>query len=233
MAFYLFYGKLRDMSKGKFFVIDGPDGCGKSSQVELLVKFLRQKGKKVLVVRDPGSTVIGDKIRDILLDPIHKQMTPMTELFLYFASRAQMVDEIIKPALKQNKIVICDRFLSSTLVYQGYAGGVGEKMVDKIWQMTMKDFKPDITIILDVPPERGLGRIKKTRLFKTNGGFAPISGTACGLDRMEQKKLLFHKKVRAGFIKLVKANRKTYRLIDGTKTIEEVHRQIEKIIDER
>ena len=117
------------MKNGRFIVIDGPDGCGKSTQVKLLEQYLRNKGRRVLAVRDPGSTTVSEDIRKILLNPYYREMTPLTELFLYFASRAQLVEQTINPTLKKNNIVISDRFLSSTIVYQGYAGNIGAKKV--------------------------------------------------------------------------------------------------------
>ena len=203
------------MKQGRFIVIDGPDGCGKSTQIKLLGQHLQKRGKRVLVVRDPGSTPISEGIRKILLNPRYKEMTPLTELFLYFASRAQLVDQIIKPALRKNTIVICDRFLSSTIVYQGYAGHIGADKIRKIWAEVSGNFIPDITIILDVRPEKGFERIRNSRASN---------------DRMEQKALLFHKKVRQGFIKLAKSDKIKYRLIDGTMSIEEIQAEIRKII---
>ena len=215
----------------RFIVIDGPDGCGKSTQVKLLSQYLRSDAhersaphpkasgrnqhKRVLMVRDPGSTPISEGIRKILLNPHYKEMTPLTELFLYFASRHQLVDQVIKPALKKNITVICDRFLSSTIVYQGYAGNIGAKKVSNLWHLATGGFEPDITIILDVPPEKGFERIRNSRSSH---------------DRMEQKALLFHKKVRQGFIKLAKSDRRKYHLIDGTMSIEEIQTEIRKII---
>ncbi|MEW6027487.1 MAG: dTMP kinase [Planctomycetota bacterium] len=199
---------------GKFIVIDGPDGCGKTTQIRLLNQYLKRQHRRVLVVRDPGSTPISEGVRKILLNPRYKEMTPLTELFLYFASRAQLVDQIISPALKKNTIVICDRFLSSTIVYQGYAGNIGAKKVRDLWRQASGGFEPDITIILDVPPKKGFERIKNSRASS---------------DRMEQKALLFHKKVRAGFIKLARSDKRKYKLIDGTKSISEIQTEIRRI----
>ncbi|MFH1231823.1 MAG: dTMP kinase, partial [Planctomycetota bacterium] len=189
--------------------------------VKLLSRYLRKESHSILVVRDPGSTSISEGVRRILLNPHYKKMTPLTELFLYFASRAQLVDEIIKPALKENKVVISDRFLSSTIVYQGYAGKIGVGNVERIWCMTTGGFVPDMTIILDIPPEKGLERIRKNRVKKATNNF----------DRMERKALLFHKKVREGFIKLAKSDKKKYQVIDGTQSIPDIHKEIRKIAD--
>ncbi len=205
-------------------MIDGPDGCGKSTQVKLLQTYLRKQSKRVLVVRDPGSTPISEGIRKILLNPCYKEMTPLTELFLYFASRAQLVEQVIKPSLRKDTIVICDRFLSSTIVYQGYAGNIGAKKVSDLWCLATGGFEhhsdrasePDITIILDVPPEKGFERIRNSRSSN---------------DRMEQKALLFHKKVRQGFIKLARSDKKKYRLVNGTGSISAIQAKIREIVD--
>lgn len=220
------------MKRGKFIVIDGPDGCGKSSQVKLLSRYLRKVGYSILVVRDPGSTSISEGIRKILLDPYYNKMTPLTELFLYFASRAQLVDEILKPALKENKVVVSDRFLSSTIVYQGYAGKIGEDNVKEIWRMMTGGFLPDMTIILDVSPEEGFERIKNSRSSVSNSLKSSFikGGIKGGLDRMERKALLFHKKVREGFIGLAKSDKKKYQVIDGTQSISDAHKEIIKIV---
>jgi len=204
------------MKNGRFIVIDGPDGCGKSTQVKLLEQYLRNKGRRVLAVRDPGSTTVSEDIRKILLNPYYREMTPLTELFLYFASRAQLVEQTINPTLKKNNIVISDRFLSSTIVYQGYAGNIGAKKVSDLWRLAAGGFEPKITIILDVPPGKGLARIKRSR---------------SGHDRMEQKALLFHKKVRQGFIRLANSDKNKYKLINGSASIDAVQNQIRKIID--
>jgi dTMP kinase len=204
------------MRKGRFIVIDGPDGCGKSTQVNLLSKYLRQQGHKVLLVREPGSTSISEAIRKILLSPRYKKMTSLTELFLYLASRVQLVYEVIRPSLQENKIVISDRFLSSTIVYQGYAGNIGMGVVKRIWQMTMGSFCPDMTILLDVPAEKGMERIKNSRSSN---------------DRMEQRELAFHKRVRDGFMKLACSDKRKYYIIDGTKSLLAIHTQIRKIVN--
>jgi dTMP kinase len=179
------------MKNGKFIVIDGPDGSGKSTQVKLLAVYLIRRGYRVCVVREPGSTAIGEKIRRILLDTKHKQMTPATELFLYMASRAQLVAEIIKPALKQGKIVIADRFLSSSIAYQGYGGNLDCNSIKQMGKIATGGLKPDLMIIYDVNPNVGLKRIKK--------GFRKT-------DRIEKKQLAFHRRVWRGFQAIAKSD---------------------------
>ena len=198
--------------KGKFVVIDGPDGCGKSTQTKLLHKYLTDKNKKVCLLREPGGTTISEKIRKVLLDTKNYKMTVETELFLYMAARAQLVEEIIKPALNKGKIILCGRFLSSTIVYQGNAGGLGKKTIEQIGKIATQNILPDITIILDVKPQDGLRR-KKTKP-----------------DRMEKKQLAFHKKVRGGFLKLAKENSRKYKVIKSYGTISQVQDEIRKTI---
>jgi dTMP kinase len=197
---------------GKFIVIDGPDGCGKSTQSKLLAEYLKRCGRKVLTLREPGGTRISEKIRTILLDPKNYKMTEITELFLYMASRSQLVAELIKPALKSGKIVLCDRFLSSTIVYQGIAGGVGKKLVETIGKIATENIKPDITIILDVLPQEGLNRKKS----------AP--------DRMEKKKIAFHEKVRLGFLSLAQSDSRQYKVIKSYGPIKEVQAKIQQTV---
>lgn len=204
------------MKHGKFIVIDGLDGSGKSTQVRLLAGYLARRGYRVCVVREPGSTAIGEKIRRILLDTKHKQMTPATELFLYMASRAQLVAEVIKPALKQGKIVIADRFLSSSIAYQGYGGRIDIANIKTVGVTATGGLIPDITIILDIKPDAGLKRIKK--------------GDRSSFDRIENKQLAFHKKVRWGFRAIARTNRNA-RLIDANKPVNNVFDKIRQLVD--
>ena len=197
--------------KGRFIVLDGPDGCGKSSQVRLLEQFLKKSGLKVSSFRDPGSTATGEKIRKILLDPAN-HIGDRTELLLYMASRAQLWDECIGPALKKKNCVLLDRWLSSTCAYQGFAGGLGIAKVIDIAEHSLERVWPDLTIILDVDL-----RTAKTRMKR-------------GLDRMEQKTATYHKKVRAGFLELAEL-RDDIVVIDAQDDINKVHRKIIQVIE--
>jgi dTMP kinase len=196
--------------KSRFIVLDGPDGCGKSSQVQLLAQFLKKNGLKVSSFRDPGSTATGEKIRKILLDPAN-HISDRTELLLYMASRAQLWDECIGPALKKKNCVLLDRWLSSTCAYQGFAGGLGIAKVLDIAEHSLQRVWPDLTIILDVD----LGTAK-TRMKR-------------GLDRMEQKAIAYHKKVRAGFLELAEM-RDDIIVIDATDDKQTVHKKIVRTI---
>ncbi len=197
---------------GKFIVLDGPDGCGKTVQTKLLVDWLKEQVAIVESFREPGGTAIGEKIRQILLNPEHVQMSTRSELLLYMAARTQLWEEKIAPALKEGKCVILDRWLSSTCAYQGCAGGFGMDNVIKIAADCLERPWPDLTIILDVDLETAAKRLKRD------------------LDRMERKGDGYHKKVRDSFLKLAKG-RKNFVIIDGTGDIEAVHKQITDVVE--
>lgn len=179
----------KNLKKGIFITFEGPEGCGKSTQSSLLTEFLKKQGFKVLHTFEPGGTYIGKKIREILLDPKNSDMDKFSELLLFEAARAQIVNEVIKPALKKKYIVISDRFNDATHVYQSIAGGIDIKYIKTIEKGFLGDFAPDITILLDIDAKVGLRR----------------SGHKGGHDRMEQKGLKYHNKVRRGYLKIFKA----------------------------
>jgi dTMP kinase len=197
---------------GKLIVLDGPDGCGKTTQTKLLVDWLKKQGVAVETFREPGGTDIGEKIRQILLNPEHIAMGTETEVMLYMAARVQLWQEKAAPALKENKCVILDRWLSSTCAYQGFAGGFGIERVIKIARDCLERPWPDLTIILDVDLKTAGKRLKKD------------------LDRMEQKGDSYHKKVHEGFLKLAKG-RKNFVIINAADSIEAVHKQIKDIVE--
>jgi dTMP kinase len=203
---------VKNKLSGKFIVLDGPDGCGKTTQTKLLVDWLKEQGVAVETFREPGGTAIGEKIRQILLNPEHIAMGTETEVMLYMAARVQLWQEKIKPALKENKCVVLDRWLSSTCAYQSFAGGFGIDKVIKIAEDCLKRPWPDLTIILDVDLETATKRLKKD------------------LDRMEQKGNNYHKKVREGFLKLAKGH-KNFAIIDAADDIETVHKQVINIVE--
>jgi dTMP kinase len=197
--------------KGCFIVLDGPDGCGKSTQTVMLAKYLTNQGIRTSVFRDPGSTATGEKIRKILLDP-KNHISDRTELLLYMASRAQLWQECIAPALKKKNCVLLDRWLSSTCAYQGFAGGLGIAKVIDIAEHSLQKIWPDLTIILDIDLRTAKKRIKRS------------------FDRMEQKNAAYHKKVRTGFLKLAKL-RDDIIVIDGSADKQTVHKRIIQIIE--
>lgn len=198
---------------GKFIVLDGPDGCGKSTQAKLLGEWLERQGVPTETFRDPGDTAIGEKIRQILLNPEHIAMSTAAEVLLYMAARAQLWEEKIAPAIMQKKCVILDRWLSSTCAYQGYAGGFGIKQVIKLATDSLKMPWPDLTIILDVDLETSANR---------------LSGQP---DRMEAKPRQYHQKVRDGFLEIAH-RQKNFLIVDATGDIETIHKQIVQLISE-
>lgn len=203
---------IKNKLTGKFIVLDGPDGCGKSTQCALLEKWLKQQGVETELLRDPGATAIGEKIRQILLNPEHIAMSTPAEVLLYMAARVQLWTEKIAPTLQADKCVILDRWLSSTCAYQGYAGGFGIENVMKIAADCLEKPWPDLTIILDVDVETGFGRLDRK------------------LDRMEAKGDSFHRKVREGFLKLAQIQN-NFIVADAAGDIETVHKKVIEVIE--
>lgn len=198
---------------GKFVVLDGPDGCGKSTQVRLLSEWIAEQGIDVISYRDPGTTVIGEKIRDILLDTAHEGIGDNVEVLLYMAARAQLWKEHIGPDLKSGKCVLMDRWVSSTCAYQGWAGGFGIEKVLKIGTDALERLWPDITIVLDVDLDTARQRMQRD------------------LDRMEQKGDIYHAKVREGFLKLP-GYHSAIKVVDASQSVEQVHQDVLKCVSE-
>ena len=210
-------GELASKLRRRFIVIDGPDGAGKSTQVEMLARALRAGGLNVCQVRDPGGTAIGEKIRAILLDRKHDEMSVRCELMLYMASRAQLAEQVIRPALAAGQCVLGDRYISSTVAYQG-AGGLDTESILAAGRIAVGDAWPDLTIILDLPVALGLERV------------CAKHGKPRGLDRMESKDLAFHRKVRELFLKQATDDSQHFAVIDAAGEIEQVHRQLMDVL---
>lgn len=190
--------------KGKLITIEGPDGAGKTTQVKKISEYLRTKGFKVLVTREPGGTSLGEKLRKLLLTLEGEIPVPEAEALIYAASRAQLVKKVIVPALENGYIVLCDRFVDSSLAYQGWARGLGIKELTDINGWFLKNNWPDLTIILDVDPGQSLKRLRKEK------------------DRLERENLEFHKKVREGFLKVHSMYPDRTRLVDASQNPEHV-----------
>lgn len=181
--------------KGMFITFEGFEGSGKSTQINLLAGYLKKNGYPVLLLREPGSTRISEKIRAILLDKKNDFIREKTELLLYLAARAQLVEEKIIPALKQNKIVLCDRFQDATTAYQGYGLGLDIKLIKSFGEFVAAELKPDLTILLDIKVEEGLKRRGKNK------------------DRIEQRSLSFHRRVKEGYLKIADMERGRIKIV--------------------
>ena len=194
------------MKRGIFITFEGPEGSGKSTHAKLLAGWLQRRGRRVLLTREPGGTALGRKLRRILL---RDHMDAAAELLLYEASRAVLVREVIRPALKAGKIVILDRFYDSTWVYQGWAGGMNLQLVEQLNLAATGGLRPDRTLVLDVPARKGLARALRP-------------------NRFEAKPVAFHEKVRRGYLALACRERRRIRVVRVDRPVAEVQREIRK-----
>ena len=201
--------------KGLFIVMEGPDGSGKTTQINLLKEYLEEAGYECLITREPGGTVIGEEIRQLILNPEHKEMSPVTEMLLYAASRAQLVHEVIGPALEEGKIVISDRFVDSSIVYQGIARKLGISTVSVVNAPGIGIYRPDGIFFIDLSEAEGLRRKKEQK----------------NLDRMEQEGIDFHHMVSEGY-RIVLSGRPEVMKIDGGRSIDTIQKKIRNHVDE-
>ena len=193
-----------------FITFEGADGCGKTTQIELLNKYLQEKGFKTLVTREPGAKGLGEKLREILLS-YDGEVSPNCESFLFLADRAQHVDCVIKPALKDGVIVLCDRHTDSTVAYQGYGRQLDIEQIKKLNEIAVNGLKPDLTIVFDIDIETSMQRVGKTK------------------DRMESAGMDFFNRVRNGYLAIAKDEPNRVKVINAADTIERIH---EKVINE-
>lgn len=196
--------------KGIFISIEGADGSGKTTQIQMLRQYFEKKGYDVIVTREPGGTKISEEIRSIILDEKHTNMGYITEMLLYAAARAQLVEQVIAPAKKEGKIIISDRFIDSSAVYQGIARGLGTKMVYDVNHYAIAACEPDITFLLDIDAMEGISRKKNQK----------------NLDRMEQETMDFHQMVADGYRILAREHRERIHVIDASWTIERIQEEI-------
>ena len=199
--------------KGVFISMEGPDGSGKSTQIRLLCEYLKELGHDVVLTREPGGTFVGEKIREIILDKEHHEMADRTESLLFAAARAQHVDQVIKPALEAGRIVVCDRFIDSSIVYQGYGRGLGDS-VRVINEYAIDGCLPDRTLLFLIDPKTGIGRIAKK-----------------DQDRLELMDISFHEKVYQGYLELMKRYPDRIIAIDGKGSIDEISMEVRKQVD--
>jgi dTMP kinase len=198
--------------KGKFITFEGSEGCGKSTQSRLLSDYLKKKGFSVLYLREPGGTKISEKIRSILLAP-ENHMNPVCETLLYMAARAQIVEELIRPALLKGRIVVCDRFLDSTIAYQGYGLGIDIEFIRSVGWFVSEGIKPDLTIFLDLPVKKGL----KHRAFSK--------------DRIERRSLDYHGRVRNGYLKSARLEPDRIKIVKVQKHPEVTQNNIRALVE--
>jgi len=208
-----------------FIVFDGSEGCGKTTQVSLLKQRLEAQGRSVLLVRDPGTTRIGEQIRTILLNPDHDEMAMRCEMLLYMAARAQMMVETILPALAEGKTVISDRFVSSTLAYQGGGDGLTPADIRTVAEVAIKGRWPDLTIILDLPVDVSSARVKPKYLLPFPANIQDAAAQAVK-DRVEQRPREYHEQVRQNYLAQAKADPVRHKIIDANRVPEEVHADI-------
>jgi dTMP kinase len=207
------------MERGRFITFEGIDGCGKTTQFRILAQWLRDRGKEVVETVEPGGTAIGQQIRRILLDPASAEIQPRTELLLYFASRAQNVEQVIRPALEAGSIVLCDRFTDSTLVYQGCGRGLDTDVVRDLDRIACRGLKPDLTFLIDIDLETSLMRAKRR-----NERVGPAE------SRIDEESAAFHERVRQGYLARAKAEPDRIVVIDGCEGISEVGQRIREAL---
>jgi len=201
---------------GFFITFEGIDFCGKTTQARRLDFYLRRKGYNVLLVREPGGDRIAERIRRILLSKKNSEMTALTELLLYEAARSQLTERVILPALKEGKVVVCDRYSDSSLAYQGYGRDLNKKMIKHLNFISTSGLLPDVTILIDVPVETSFKRRKKEKRKK---------------DRLEKERFEFHLRIREGYLTIARQNRKRIKVVDGTENIDRTWQKVRKVVD--
>lgn len=200
------------MKKGLFITFEGADGCGKTTQMNLLAKYLKNQGCEVVLTREPGGKGLGEKIREILLN-YDGEVSDRCESFLFLADRAQNIDTIVNPAVNSGKIVLCDRHTDSSVAYQGYGRGLDIDRINMLNNLATNGRKPDLTFVFDIGTETSMKRVGKEK------------------DRMESAGLEFHKKVRNGYLEIAKKEPERIKVIDATKSIEEIHQEVLSYLD--
>lgn len=202
--------------KGRFVTLEGPEGAGKSTQARLLADYLAEEGCQVVRTREPGGVSIAEQLREMLLNT-QNFIYPTAELLLYAAGRAQHTEELILPALKEGKYVICERYTHASIAYQGYGRGLDIELIKKLNEVASGSLSPDATIILDIDAALGLERVKKSNR---------------GLDRLESENISFHKRVRQGYLEMVEKYAKVS-LVDASESPDEIHKAILGILKEK
>ncbi len=199
---------------GFFILFEGIEGCGKTTQARMLARRLSKSVSPATFVQEPGGTATGKAVRRLLKHRIEVQMNPVTELLLFAASRAQLVEEIIRPALNEDCVVVCDRYVQSTLAYQGYGRELDLQMVQKVNDVATRGLSPDLIILLDLDVERGLQR----------------KGEAAATDRFEREDVEFHSRVRGGYLEMARSDPERWFVIDANKPRERIHDTVWELV---
>jgi dTMP kinase len=207
-------------TRGIFITLEGIDGCGKSTQREMLASILRQRGFDVVVTREPGGTDIGEGIRQLMVSDASVNIAPTTELLLYVAARAQHVAQLIKPSLEAGRIVVSDRYTDSTVAFQGYGRGLDLDIVEKLNRFATGGLTPDLTIVFDLDPETARGR----------SGSRPVGGL---LGSFDEQNFEFHQRMRAGYLSMAKSDPSRIRVVDASGSAEDTHAQVISLVLEK
>jgi dTMP kinase len=218
------------MQRGKFITFEGIDGCGKSTQLTLLTRYLAERGIPHIATREPGGTRIGKRIRAVLLEVSDERVEPLTELLLYAADRAQHVRQLILPALAAGQIVLCDRYFDATIAYQGYGRGFDLPMVEQLMVLATGGLKPDLTLLFDLDVQVGLSRVHRRSAAHTT------AQTAEQPDRLDLEPLEFHERVRQGYHAIAAREPQRFRLLPAAGPVEEVSglmfKEVEKLLSD-
>lgn len=209
----------------RLITFEGGDGTGKTTQLKLLESHFAARGKACLSTREPGGTSLGKLLRQVLLEVGKQNISSPTELFLYLADRAHHVREVILPALESGRLVLCDRYTDSTLAYQGYGRGIDLALLRRLNDMASRGLQPDLTFLLDCPVDVGLSRTARRQLKEKAANNRE--------DRFERERAEFHEKVRRGFLEMARAEPERIYLLDATRSVQHVHEEIRKIVDQK
>ncbi len=208
-------------TRGVFITMEGPEGAGKTTQARLLYDALRDR-YPVLCTREPGGTDIGERIRALLLDDAHAEMSPHTEMLLFAASRAQFITDVVEPALRDGRLLLSERYVDASIAYQGVGRGLGVELVRRVNDIATRGVMPDLTILLDIEPAVGLRRARAAAGKEGRPG--------CG-DRLEQEALAFHARVRAGFLAIAHEEPDRVRIVDGSRAQQVIHDEIVRLVE--
>ena len=202
-----------------FITFEGPEGCGKTTQIRQLAEYLQEQGHDVLTTREPGGTAIGDRVRAIVLDPEHIEMHPACEFLLFSAARAQHVEQVIRPHLAEGGVVLCDRFADSSLAYQGYGHQLDLDTLVLITDFATGSLAPDLTLYLNLPVSVGLSR--------------KAGGEGDSWNRMERMRIAYHERVRSGYLEMAAQNPKRWAIVDAACGLDEVQANIRQLVADR